>query len=130
MTAPIHSSPSVLRRKLRPQKPKPERPEKAQCPRTAPPAIPSWLLFPPLALLVFWLGQPFLCTAVGTAQPEPWPDREGYSAPWPEHQPLYPLQRPVERVLPKAPDEQLLLRRHEVLQDPGRPRRCEPYSRW
>src|ERR1700730_7634204 len=126
----IHSSPSVLLRWRSPRKTRPEPPVKEPKHRTPPPATPSWLFYPPLALLVLWLSQPFLGTAVGTAQPEPWPDREGYSAPWPEHQQLYPLQRPVERGLPTAPREQLLLRRLEALPDPGRPRRCEPYSRW
>src|SRR6266478_5972943 len=129
MTVLIHSSPSVLLRWRGPRKTQPEPPVKEPGLRTAPPATRSWLLYPRLVFLVLWLWQPFLCTAVGIAQPEPWPDREGYSAPWPEHQQLYPLQRPVERGLPRAPHEQLLLRRLEALQDPDRPRRCEPYSR-
>jgi hypothetical protein len=80
---------------------------------------------PPVVLRVLWLWRPFLCTAVGTARPELWPDREGYSAPWPEHQQPYPLQRAVERGLPRAPHEQLSRRHLGALQDPGRPRRSE-----
>src|SRR5437879_11703336 len=130
MTVVIHPVHAVLLRWRGPQKMRPEPPIQEPGHRTAPPATPSWLLSPRLVLLVLWLWQPFLGTAVGTAPPEPWPDREGYSAPWPEHQQLYPLQRPVERGLPRAPHEQPLLRHLEALQDPGHPRRCEPYSRW
>src|ERR1700682_394804 len=130
MTVLIHPLPSVLLRWRGPQKTRPEPPIKEPGHRTAPPATPSWLLYPRLVLLVLWLWQPLLCIAVGTARPGPWLDREEYSAPWPEHQRLYRLQRPVERGLPRSPHEQLLLRRLEALQDLGRSRRCGPYSRW